>query len=1332
MSGEISRLFVTVGSDISGLVKGLNDASSRLQSFGAGFARQGALITAGLTAPIVAAGREILQSGSSFESAFAGVEKTVDMTAGELATLRQEIRDMAKDIPATREEIAGVAEAAGQLGIQNSAIEEFTRTMIDMGNSTNLASDEAADKLARLANIFQMPQDQFDNLGSTVVHLGNRLAATESEIVGMGQRIAGAGHQIGMTEAQVLGFAGAISSVGINIEAGGSAISSFFVRMAKAVQAGGDELAGFAKAAGMSVRDFTKLFKRDAAGATTAFVEGLSDIQKSGGNVLGILNDLGISGIRERDVIMRLVGAGDLLHTSLDEAAKGWAENNALTKEAAKRYETMESRWKITKNRLSDVAVTLYDHLRPALMSVMDGTGRLISGLDVAIKLFTRLPSNVKGAALGFLAVLAATGPLIVAFGGLTTALGFLLSPIGLLMTATATLAAAFTGNFGGMRDTVMSAVGPILSDLGFLWNGIVNGFESGGIKGAIDGFIGHLYAISPRTAETIDPILATLGTLWDGIVTGFKQDGITGAIDGLITKIGEISPACTPLATEVRPVLQGMREGWGLARDSLITFKDALAGDWKNAETIDPLHQAIGNLGLKGHEVFEWFTNYGIPNMAAAFAESMPRNVELIKGLASAITSELDESGKHTDANAADFEAWNQRTGASLNNVMATVQRWGAVVHDSVVVRAKANLQEFFTYWDPTWDEVAHVVREAGFELASNWNNAVTGVGRDWDNLKSAFYNGFQTLNTSLVNAVKDVQKWAGDVVTEITALPGKITGAIGNLSTLLFSAGADVIAGLIAGITSKIPSVTSVLETITGLIPKHKGPPAKDAKLLFESGRSIIQSLLDGFGSMEPKLVEKLKSITDMIGSVFSTISGGVDAMSKLAGYKPGLLRDTVVLFSNDLFGTVSTLEAVVQRFSKDGIKAAGEWADGAGKLVSIIGSGVDALMKLPSYKGVTRAAVLLFGYDLYGVVSTLQVITRDFDRDGVRAAAEWAESAGKIVGIIGAGVDGLLKLIDLKPIPAGAIDLLGEGIRLAVRKMADLAHQFDVDGTAAAAVFAEAVSKIVAPIGAAVDAFTKLREYQGVLPWMFDMLGADMRLAVIKMIDLASHANSEGVAAAALFSEAVSKVFGALKAGVETLDAIREYKGLPPGAVQAFLNDFMGVLSTMAILLTNGDVAVAQAETWKGQMEAFRDAIKAGVEALNSVGSIPPVPSVPGAQAPAAPDVSATRLSIAGMRAAGGPVAANKPYIVGEQGPELFMSGRSGSIVPNHELGRGSSGQPLQQNFYIEAGTSDEDVRRIMRIAREEAEGVVEQYDQRVSKRVLGRSRRQGFAV
>jgi phage-related minor tail protein len=39
---------------------------------------------------------------------------------------------------------------------------------------------------------------------------------------------------------------------------------------------------------------------------------------------------------------------------------------------------------------------------------------------------------------------------------------------------------------------------------------------------------------------------------------------------------------------------------------------------------------------------------------------------------------------------------------------------------------------------------------------------------------------------------------------------------------------------------------------------------------------------------------------------------------------------------------------------------------------------------------------------------------------------------------------------------------------------------------------------------------------------------------------------------------------------------------------------------------------------------------------------------------------------------QRAKGGPVSARSPYIVGERGPELFVPGRSGTVIPNDKMG------------------------------------------------------------
>ncbi len=128
-------------------------------------------------------------AGIEFESSFAGVKKTVDATDAEFEQLSQGLRNMAKQIPVNVNELNKIAEAAGQLGIKKGDVLEFTKVMANLGATTNLSADQAATSIARMANIMGTSSKDFERLGSTIVDLGNKSAATESEIVEMALRI---------------------------------------------------------------------------------------------------------------------------------------------------------------------------------------------------------------------------------------------------------------------------------------------------------------------------------------------------------------------------------------------------------------------------------------------------------------------------------------------------------------------------------------------------------------------------------------------------------------------------------------------------------------------------------------------------------------------------------------------------------------------------------------------------------------------------------------------------------------------------------------------------------------------------------------------------------------------------------------------------------------------------------------------------------------------------------------------------------------------------------------------------------------------------------------
>ena len=75
----------------------------------------------------------------------------------------------------------------------------------------------------------------------------------------------------------------------------------------------------------------------------------------------------------------------------------------------------------------------------------------------------------------------------------------------------------------------------------------------------------------------------------------------------------------------------------------------------------------------------------------------------------------------------------------------------------------------------------------------------------------------------------------------------------------------------------------------------------------------------------------------------------------------------------------------------------------------------------------------------------------------------------------------------------------------------------------------------------------------------------------------------------------------------------------------------------------------------------------------DVIQSVPGIPGgLPSVPSIGMPGIPSYVPSGLGNLELKASGGPVSGGSPYVVGEKGPELFVPGSSGNIVPNHAMG------------------------------------------------------------
>lgn len=522
------------------LGKNLVKSGDHIQTFGKKVSDFGGTLTKGVSAPLIASAGFALKAAIDYETAFAGVKKTVDGTPQQFDKLSASIREMAKEMPSSAVEIANVAEAAGQLGVPIGAIKDFSKTMINLGVSTNLSSEEAASSIAKIGNIMQVSGKDLGtwsaHFGSAVVDLGNHFATTERDIVEMTNRLAAGGKLAGLTTPEILGLATAMSSVGIEAEAGGTAMNQTLTGIGKAVAGVGkgakEKLQLIASTAGMTAEQFSTAWKQKPAEALQAFIKGLQKAHEEGKNMDGILAELDMSGIRQGNMLKSLASASDKMGEAVRRSNSAWKENTALTTEAQKRYETTESQLKIFKNQITDLAIEFGGPLLKAMNSGLQAAKPWIQKLADMAKAFSEMSESQQQNIIKWGLLAAGAGPAlsilgkgIGVIGGITKGIGFLTQGIGKvggglsvlgktfqLFKQGSSLSSAFKTATTGITATSTAAEGAVAST-GLLAKGIALlgstttwGIIAGGVA------IGLIAAVAKEMADA-DERTRTWGT---------------------------------------------------------------------------------------------------------------------------------------------------------------------------------------------------------------------------------------------------------------------------------------------------------------------------------------------------------------------------------------------------------------------------------------------------------------------------------------------------------------------------------------------------------------------------------------------------------------------------------------------------------------------------------------------------------------------------------------------------------------------------------------------------------------------------------------------------
>lgn len=402
----------------------------------------GGKMSLAFTLPIVGGFTASVKAATDWESAINGVRKTTDMSETELDALGTQLKSMALETTYSSTELANLAQIAGQLGVRGTEdLTKFVGVVSDLGISTDLSAEDAATALARIFNITEGGNlDNLEKIGDVIVHLGNNMATTEPEIVAMANRMASAGKAAGLSTQDIFALSGALTSVGITAEAGGSTVGQVLSKIEKDfaewTATGEGDLVRIAELSGMSAQDFANAWKDEPIKAFEAFVTGLGNMDEDSENLVLVLDELGMAGIRESNMLKALAAAQEegidttqLFSKALEltsEAYKGvnadGEEFNALQQEADVRKGETATAFSNLAEAVTQLGQAMGESLLPVVTPVVNaltGFFESLSKMDESTKTFV---ITILGLVASIGPVLAIVGKGLQLFNGLSIA----------------------------------------------------------------------------------------------------------------------------------------------------------------------------------------------------------------------------------------------------------------------------------------------------------------------------------------------------------------------------------------------------------------------------------------------------------------------------------------------------------------------------------------------------------------------------------------------------------------------------------------------------------------------------------------------------------------------------------------------------------------------------------------------------------------------------------------------------------------------------------------------------------------------------------------------
>lgn len=478
---------------------------------------QGEILGTVASAAIVAAPIKV---AINFESSMADAAKTIDGMrdgTGKLTAdyykMEAAVKSMGRELPLTHEELAKLFAAGGQMGMTRvEDLREFTTMSAHMAVAFGMGTEEAADAIGGYKTKLGLTNDQTREMLDLMNQFANTSSATEKDIAGIVGRVGALGDVAGIAYKPMTAMAATLASMKIPEEIAATGLKNFMLALSKGDAATKKQRQAFASL-GIDSKKLAIHMQKDAEGAMLVVLQKIKKLPKH----MQIATLTELFGSESVGAIAPMLTQLDLLRQNLVDAADTSTYAGAMHKEFENRATTTANALIITRNKASELAITVGNSLLPAVNDILTVAGNGAVGLSA----FAAAHPEVVTAVMGAVAALTAYKVASLAGGYALTVVSDAWQvakgawAIGTAMCRRGTYAMIYQRTVG----TALAVGTRVLTVAQMGLNAAMSNNPIGWVVKAVAALVGGLAYLY----NTCEPVRAAFDAIWTGAVGGLK-----------------------------------------------------------------------------------------------------------------------------------------------------------------------------------------------------------------------------------------------------------------------------------------------------------------------------------------------------------------------------------------------------------------------------------------------------------------------------------------------------------------------------------------------------------------------------------------------------------------------------------------------------------------------------------------------------------------------------------------------------------------------------------------------------------------------------------------